>query len=76
MDDVAPRIVLKGRKKLSAYLYLAFDHVAQREQVCVRCLSHLQYVPPWLYLYHPVLLCAYRPGLTGIELSHDELLRL
>ena len=39
-----------------------------------RCLARLNANPPWLYLFHPVEVCAARPGLTGFTLNHKGVL--
>lgn len=35
-----------------------------------RCLARLHANPPWLYLFHPVEVCAARPHVHGITLNH------
>ena len=39
-----------------------------------RCLARLNANPPWLYLFHPVEVCAARPGLAGFTLNHKGVL--
>lgn len=42
---------------------------AARAQAYGRCLRRLQENPPWLYLFHPVLACAARPGTPPLRLD-------
>ena len=39
-----------------------------------QCLARLHANPPWLYLFHPVEVCAARPGVHGITLNHKGVL--
>ncbi|WP_455922688.1 ABC transporter substrate-binding protein [Pseudomonas putida] len=42
---------------------------AQRAQAYGRCLARLNQNPPWLYLFHPVVVAAARPGVLGLALG-------
>lgn len=41
----------------------------QRADTYGRCLRQLNHNPPWLYLFHPVVVCAARPGIVGLALG-------
>lgn len=41
-----------------------------------RCLARLNANPPWLYLFHPVEVCAARPGLHAFTLNSKGVLAL
>lgn len=47
---------------------------ADREIAYGQCLSRLNANPPWLYLFHPVEVCATRKGLDGFMLDHKGVL--
>lgn len=48
----------------------------ERRKAYARCLSRLHRVPPWLYLYHPQFVCAYRHKIAGVHIDHAGLLQL
>ena len=53
-------------------LILAANHAVEngdRARAYGRCLARLNVNPPWLYLFHPVEVCAARPGLRAFTLT-------
>lgn len=48
---------------------------AARARAYARCLRRLQENPPWLYLFHPVVACAARPGTPAVALDSRGTLR-
>ena len=49
---------------------------AQRQTAYARCLSWLHENPHWLYLYHPTVLYAHRPGVVGVYVDHAGIIRM
>lgn len=47
-----------------------------REARFSRCLSRLNANPPWLYLFHPIDIFAYRPDLAPLSIDHRGMLRI
>ncbi|WP_342364090.1 ABC transporter substrate-binding protein [Terrarubrum flagellatum] len=41
-----------------------------------RCLRRLNANPPWLYLFHPIEVCASRDGVAGLSLDHKGVLNI
>ena len=41
-----------------------------------RCLAELHRDPPWLYLFHPVVVMAARHGVPGLSLDHKGIMKL
>jgi peptide/nickel transport system substrate-binding protein len=48
----------------------------QRERNYGRCLARLHANPPWLYLFHPIDVCASAPHVRGVSLDHKGVLRV
>jgi peptide/nickel transport system substrate-binding protein len=45
-----------------------------RERAYGKCLARLHANPPWLYLFHPIEVCAARMNLEGFSLDHKGVL--
>lgn len=62
--------------QLETLIRTANHAVANSERAAAygRCLSRLHANPPWLYLFHPIEVCAARPHIHGITLTHKGVL--
>jgi len=59
-DPALEPLILKANQCLDARL---------RAQAYGQCLRRLNHNPPWLYLFHPVVVAGVRPGLPGLALG-------
>ena len=66
-DTEVERLIAQARHTVSA---------PDRAAVYGKCLARLNLMPPWLYLVHPVLVCAWRHGRGSFSLDHRGILRI
>ena len=66
-DTEVERLIVQARRTVSEH---------DRASVYGQCLARLNAMPPWLYLVHPVLVCAWRHGRGSFSLDHRGILRI